>query len=126
MEMGFSEAACRNALGRAIGTTMEQAMDYLLQHPEPPPSAVLPQSSTSAQAALAPAPSTSSAPAAGSSTGGIGSALGIDMSDQEQMMRAIAISLGQSFAALESLTHDSPATSVVSLTLFSSKTELIL
>ena len=87
MDMGFSREACILALTRTNG--IEAATDYLLLHPDPPPPPAAPPAAAAAEAA---------APSAVASA--MSSVFDMDIGDEEQMMRAIAISLGQSYAAM--------------------------
>ena len=96
MDMGFSREAVVQVLRRT--NSIEAAMDHLLANPQ----AVAPPEQPPAPAAPvaeAPAPV---APPAPTATGVVGqeqmqAILDMDVSDDEEMLRAIAMSLGQHF-----------------------------
>ncbi|XP_064483541.1 E3 ubiquitin-protein ligase HUWE1-like isoform X1 [Ornithodoros turicata] len=76
MDMGFCRELATEALTHSA--SLEQATDYLLSHPVPPPAVTLQPSSE-----LEGAPSLDLA------------GMDLEMSEEDQMMRAIAISLGE-------------------------------
>ena len=108
MDMGFSREACLRALSHT--NSLEAATDHLLTHPEPSPTdtvqpdAPQPDAPQPDGAAAAAGTSDASAPPLAADVvppvAPAAAALDMDTGDEEQMMRAIAISLGQSYAAM--------------------------